>query len=147
QPLQVVLDRLSAAVGQRHVVLGGAARVGSSHHVHRTARTGLLQALGVAVQDAGRLRRQRRLVEAEVNRLQRAGRAFWRRFAHAHVVHALFILRAIVVLRALCFLALALDALEAGGALAVALAGAATVGDALLPGGALRAVGAEAGDG
>src|SRR5208283_2004558 len=64
--LEIVLHRLSAPVRERHVVLGGATRIGAADQADAHVR--LLQAGRVLSQHAGGSRGQVRLVEVEVNR-------------------------------------------------------------------------------
>src|SRR6185312_12718810 len=128
QPPQMVTDRLGALLGQRQVVLLGAARVGVADQ--RDGAAHLLEAVGVARQRGRRLRGQGRLVEVEEDRVQLAlgRRRWWRLLGGAEAVHAVLVLRAVVLgLAGLLRGAGAGHAVLAAGALAVRRAGATPV--------------------
>src|SRR4051812_44587639 len=147
QPPQVVADRLGALLGQRQVVLLGAARIGVADQLRRPAD--LLEAVGVARQHRRGLGRQRRFVEVEEHSVQRAlGRRRRRCLLLAAVpVDAVFILRAVVVaLAGLLRGAGPLYAVLAARAFLVVRAGLALAGDAFLVGGAVSLAAAVSGD-
>src|SRR5262245_35144602 len=144
---EVIAHRLRAAFGEGQVVFLRAARIGVADQLR--AAGDLLQAFGVARQHGGRFGGQRRFVEVEEHRVQRAlgGRWRGRLLLAAEPLYAILVLRAVVVgLARLLRGAGPLHAVLAPRAFLVVRARLALVRDAFLVGRAVCLAAAVAGD-